>query len=83
MITSGSLPFVRPGFYVYGGLVDEKLTREELWNFLTQEEYKFYPFDKPKVRKIDGYTGLIAEFHGIQVNTNIRGKLYTVMMDQK
>jgi len=83
MIKLDSNPFVGPGFQVYGGLVDQERTTEELWNFLTEKEYQSYQFEEPKDRKIDGYTGRLAEFHGIQDNTNIRGKLFAVMMDQK
>lgn len=83
MLTPGSSILVGPGFLVYGGLIEEERTNEELWNLITQEEYKNFQFEEPKARKIDSISGFIGEFQGVQANKNIRGKLFLTMVGQK
>lgn len=82
MMSQDADPFVGPGFQGYGGLLEQERSTQELWEFLTQEEYNDLEFNRPKNRKIDGYTGLIAEFDGVRENTKIKGKLFAVMFDQ-
>lgn len=83
MVMPDTSPLEGPGFIVYGGLIDQDRTTKELWDFITQEDFKNFQFEEPKERKIDSYNGLIADFHGIQENTAVRGKLFAVMIDQK
>lgn len=83
MLKPGSSILVGPGFLVYGGLIEEERTNEEIWNLITQEKYKDFQFDEPKARKIDSISGFIGEFQGVQASKNVRGKLFLTMVDQK
>ncbi len=82
MVMPGSNQQVGPGFLVYGGLIDEERTNEELWNLITKEEYKFYQFEEPKNRKIDDIPGLIAVYQGVQENIKVKGKIFIAMVDK-
>lgn len=83
MLVPGTLPTVGPGFLVYGGLIDNEQANEELWKFIIEEEFNFYQFEQPKNRRIDDIPGLIAEFHGVQANTRVNGKLFVAMVDKQ
>lgn len=83
MLSPGSEPLIGPGFLGFGGMIEEERTNEDLWNFVTQEEYKNFQFDEPKTRKIDSISGLISEFEGVQDGVNVRGKLFLTMVGQK
>ena len=83
MLTPGSSILVGPGFLVYGGLIEEERTNEELWNLITQNNYQNFQFEEPKARKIDLISGFIGEFQGVQASKNIRGKLFLTMVGQK
>ncbi len=82
MMSPDSQAMVGPGFYGYGGLLDQERTTDQLWEFLSEHEFKDFQFEEPKNRKIDGYTGFMAEFEGLQENIKIKGKLFAVMFNQ-
>ena len=83
MLSPGSEPLIGPGFIGIGGLIEEERTNEDLWNSVTLDEYKNYQFDTPKTRKINGISGLIAEFTGSQDEISVRGKIYIAMVNEK
>jgi len=82
MLKPGSTILVGPGFLVYGGLIEEERTNEELWKLITLEKYNNFQFDDPKARKIDSISGFIGEFQGVQASKNVRGKLFLSMIDE-
>lgn len=80
MVAPDGIPEVGPGMQLYGGITDQELTNNELWELVTDPEIGLFEFDKPKKLKVDGVNGLVAEFKGEQAGVAVKGKIYLAMV---
>lgn len=68
---------VGPFIMVYGGLIEENLSTQDILEQM-KNQAEFAQFSDPKTTKVDGMEGLLVEFSGEEGGQMLKGKLFTV-----